>query len=266
MSVHPTAVVDKKARIAESATVGPYAVIGADVELGERCSVGAHSWLDHARIGEGTKIGAHTLIGGDPQMLNWKDAPSLVRIGKNNDIHELVTIHRSKDENGATVLGDGNMIMTNTHIGHDCVIHNNVVMTTYSGLSGHVTVFDGAILGAMAGAHQFVRVGEMSMVGGMARLVQDVTPFMLVEGSPACVRKTNAVGLKRKGFSAEARENIKRAYKILFRSGLNLTNAKERLTPLAAESAEVRRILEFLSATKRGITPGPRHDSGDDEE
>lgn len=265
MSIHPSAIVDKKARVAASASVGPYAVIGANVELGEDVSVGPHCWLDHARIGAGTKIGAHTLIGGDPQMLKWKEVPSVVRMGKDNDIHELVTIHRSKDENGQTLIGDGNMIMTNTHIGHDCIIHKNVIITTYAGLSGHVTVFDGAIIGGQTGVHQFVRIGEMSMVGGMARIVQDVTPFMLVEGNPAYVRKTNAVGLKRKGFGERARADIKKAYKILFRSGLNLTNAKAHLAPLAAESAEVKRVLEFFAGTKRGITPGANSANGEEE-
>jgi len=254
MNIHPTAIVHKEARIDGTAHIGPYAIINANVEIGSQCVIGPHVWLDHARIGDGTKIGGHSLIGGDPQMLKWKDVPSLVRIGKDNDIRELATIHRSKDENAETVLGDGNLIMTNTHVGHDCRIGNNAIITTYAGLSGHVTVHDFAIIGGQAGIHQFVRIGEMAMVGGMARIVQDVAPFMLAEGSPADMRSTNAVGLKRKGYSEKARANIKEAFKILFKSGLNLENARLKLAEIPDDAGEMKKILDFVNSTKRGLT------------
>ncbi len=254
MSIHPTAIIHKDAKIGPGVQVGPFSIINADVEIGARCIIGSHVWLDHARVGEGTKIGAQTLIGGDPQMLRWSDVPSLVRIGKNNDIRELVTIHRSRNENGETALGDGNFIMSNTHIGHDCLIGNNTIITTYAGLSGSVTVHDFAIIGGQAGVHQFVRIGEMAMVGGMARIVQDVAPFMLAEGSPADMRSTNAVGLKRKGFSDKARANIKEAFKILFKSGLSLKSSRLKLAEMPDDSGEMKKILDFVNSTTRGLT------------
>ncbi len=256
MSIHPSAVIHKDARIDATAAVGPFAVIGADVEIGPRCVIGSHVWLDHARIGEGTKIGGHSLIGGDPQMLNWKEVPSLVRIGANNDIHELVTIHRGKDENGETKVGNDCMIMTNTHIGHDSLIGDNVIITTYAGLSGHVTVGNHAIIGGQVGIHQFVRIGEYAMIGGMARIVQDVVPYMLAEGSPAHIRNFNMVGLKRKGFSEAARADIKRAFKVLFVKRGNLQSAKAELAALPDESGYVTKIAAFIAASKRGITTG----------
>lgn len=256
MSIHPSAVIHKAARIDATAMVGPFAVIGGNVEIGPRCTIGPHVWLDHARIGEGTRIGANSLIGGDPQMLNWKEVPSLVRIGANNDIRELVTIHRGKDENSETVVGNDCMIMTNTHIGHDCAIGDNVIVTTYTGLSGHVTVDNHVIIGGQVGIHQFVRIGEYAMIGGMARIVQDVVPYMVAEGSPAHIRNFNVVGLKRKGFSEAARAEIKQAFKILFIRRGNLKTAKQELTALPDESGYVRKIVAFIGASKRGITTG----------
>jgi UDP-N-acetylglucosamine acyltransferase len=254
MAVHQTAIIHQDAKIHPSVEVGPYAVIGTDVEIGRGCKIGSHACIDHAVIGENSTIGNHTLIGGDAQMLNWKEVPSRVRIGKNNIIREMVVIHRSKDENGETILGDGNFILANTHIGHDCIIGNKVIITTFAGLSGHVTVQDNAMIGGMAGIHQFVRIGEMAMVGGMARIVQDVAPFMLAEGSPADMRNTNAVGLKRKGYSEQARANIKEAFKILFKSGLNLKSAREKLAEIKDDGGEMAKILDFVNSTKRGLT------------
>ena len=258
MSFHPTAIIHKNARVDASAVVGPHAMIGANSEIGPRCVVGPHVWLDHVRIGEGTRIGGHSLIGGDPQMLRWKEVPSLVRIGRDNDIRELVTIHRSKDENGETVVGSDCMIMTNTHISHDCAVGNDVIITTYVGLSGHVTVHDHVFIGGQVGIHQFVRIGEYAMIGGMARIVQDVTPYMLAEGSPAHIRGFNVVGLKRKGFSDAARADIKQPFKTLFGKRGNLQVAKEKLAALPDESGYIRKILAFIDASKRGITTGKK--------
>lgn len=254
MTIHPTAIVHKDSKIDPTVEIGPYAVINSDVEIGPGCKIGPYVLLDHAVIGENTRIAGHTLVGGDPQMLVWKDVPSKVRIGSNNDIRELVTIHRSKNENSETVIGNGNFILANTHIGHDCVIGNNTVITTFAGLSGHVTVHDGAVIGGMAGIHQFVRIGELAMIGGMARIVQDVAPFMLAEGSPADIRNYNVVGLKRKGYGEKARANVKEAFKILFKSKLSLKSSRERLAELSDDSGEMKKITEFVNSTQRGLT------------
>lgn len=254
MSVHPTAVIHPDAKIGASVEIGAFALIHADVEIAEGCVIGPYTELIHARIGSGTGIGSHSIIGGDPQMLEWKPVPSIVRIGDNNDIREIVTIHRSAEENGATEIGERNMIMTNSHIGHDCKIGNDTVITTYAGLSGHVEVRDFAIIGGHAGIHQFVRIGEGAMVGGMSRIVQDVAPFMMAEGNPCAIRTTNAIGMKRRGFSKEARGAVKEAFRILFKSGLNLKSAKERLEKLSDDSGSIEKIIEFANSTKRGLT------------
>ncbi|MBI3580738.1 MAG: acyl-ACP--UDP-N-acetylglucosamine O-acyltransferase [Nitrospinae bacterium] len=254
MNIHPTAIVHKNAELDPTVEVGPYAMINADVRIGPGCKIGPYVWLDHVIMGENTRISGHTLIGGDPQMLLWKDVPSRVVIGKNNDIRELATIHRSKNENGETRIGDGNFILSNTHVGHDCSLGNNVVITTFAGLSGHVMVQDGAVVGGMAGIHQFVRIGEMAMIGGMARIVQDVAPFMLAEGSPATIRSYNVVGLKRKGYNEKARANVKEAFKTLFNSRLSLKTSREKLAEIPDESGEMKKILDFVNSTKRGLT------------
>ncbi len=265
MSLHPSAIIHKDARIDATATVGPFAVIGANVEIGPRCVIGPQTWLDHARICEGTRIGAGSLIGGNPQMLNWKEVPSLVSIGQNNDIRELVTIHRGKDENGVTSVGNDCMIMTNTHIGHDCAIGNNVIITTYSGLAGHVTVNDHVIIGGQVGIHQFVRIGEYAMIGGAALIVQDVVPYMLAQGNPARIRTFNMVGLKRKGFSDKARAEIKQAFKVLFVKRGNLKTARQELAALPDESGYVRKIIDFVNASKRGFIMGKKTDDEAEE-
>ena len=254
MKADATAVVHPDAAIDPSVQIGAYTVIREDVEIGPNCVIGPYVELKHARIGGGTRIGSHSIIGGDPQMLGWEPVPSIVRIGENSDIREMVTIHRSKDSGGETVIGDRSMIMTNTHIGHDCIIGNDTIITTYAGLSGHVTIDDFAVIGGHAGVHQFVRVGESAMVGGMSRLVQDVAPYMMVEGSPASVRGTNAIGLKRKGVGPKARSAIKEAYKILFRSGLNLKSAMEKIAAIEGDYPEIKKLLEFAGSTKRGLT------------
>jgi len=256
MGIHSTAVVSPSAEIDPTAEIGPFAVIGENVRIGEDSRVGPHTVISHCRIGKGTAIGSHTAIGGNPQILDWKEVPSLVTVGDGCFINEMVSIHRSMHENGATFIGDRVMIMSNTHMGHDCRLENDVILTTYTGLSGHVTVEECAMTGGHAGVHQFVRIGAHAMVGGYTRLVQDVAPFMLCEGSPAFIRSPNLVGLKRRGFSLQARSNIKQAFKILFNSGLAMSTAREKLLEIEEENGEITRLVEFIGKSKRGLTGG----------
>ena len=256
MAIHPTAIIDPKAKIDSSAEIGAYAIIGGNVEIAAGCKIAPHASIDHCRLGERTRVGTHTVLGGDPQMLNWKEVPSLVVIGKDVWIHELVTIHRGMYENGVTSIGDRCMIMSNSHIAHDCDFHNDVIYTTLSGVAGHVTIEEFAIISAEVGIHQHVRIGAYAMVGGMSRIVQDVVPFMMVEGSPAKIRTTNAIGLKRKGFSKEARDNIRRAFKVLFQSGLSTSSAVEELKKLDDSNGVIKRIIDFIGNSKRGLTGG----------
>ena len=253
MKVEATAIVHPGASIDPSVEIGAYSVIHENVEIGENCVIGSFVELNHSKIGSGTRIGSHSIIGGDPQMLEWEAVPSIVRIGEDNDIREMVTIHRSAFSGGETLIGNRNMIMTNTHIGHDCVMGNDTVMITYSGLSGHVTIDDFAMIGGNVGIHQHVHIGESVMIGGMSRIAQDVAPYMMVEGSPASVRGINAIGLKRRSFPPKTRSAIKEAYKILFRSSLNLKSAMEKISAIEGDYPELKVLLDFVSSTKRGL-------------
>ncbi len=256
MAIHSTAVVSSSAEIDATAEIGPFTVIGENVRIGENSRVGSHTVIRQCHIGKGTTIGSHTAIGGNPQILDWKEVPSLVTIGDGCFINEMVSIHRSMHEDGATSVGDRVMIMSNTHIGHDCRLENDVILTTYTGLSGHVTVEEYAMTGGHAGVHQFVRIGAYAMVGGYTRLVQDVAPFMLCEGSPAFIRAPNLIGLKRRGFSLKARSNIKKAFKILFNSGLSMGTARGKLPEIEEENGEITRLAEFIEKSKRGLIGG----------
>lgn len=254
MSVHTSAIVHPSAKIHSSVEMGAFALIHENVEIGKNCVVGAYVEINHARIRSGTRIGSHSIIGGYPQVQDWQDAPSIVLIGEDNDIREMVSIHRSAKNSGETVIGKNNMIMSSAHIGHDCVIGSDTVITSYAGLSGHVTVGDFAVIGGHAGIHQFVRIGESAMVGGMTRLVQDVAPFMMAEGHPAIIRGVNGIGLKRRNFPPKLRTKIKEAYKILFRSGMNIKSAEELILRIEEETGEIRKIIDFITSTKRGLT------------
>jgi len=254
MKLEATAIVHPGASIDPSVEIGAYAVIHEEVEIGANCVIDSYVELKHTKIGSGTRIGSRSIIGGDPQMLGWEVVPSIVRIGADNDIREMVTIHRSKDSGGETLIGDRNMIMSIAHIGHDCIIGNDTIITSYAGFSGHVTIDDFAVIGAFGGVHQFVHIGESTMIGGMSRIVQDVAPYMMVEGNPARVRGTNAIGLKRRGISPKTRSAIKEAYKILFRSGLNLKSAMEKIAAIEGDYPEIKKLLDFVGSTKRGLT------------
>jgi len=254
MNIHPTVIINKSAEIDATAVIEPYCVIGENVKIGKNCRIASHVNLKQCRIGNNTTVGSFSAIGGDPQMLGWEAVPSLVVIGNDCVINEIVTVHRSKDEGSATMIGDRVMLMANTHVGHDSIIGDDVIFTTYSGTSGHVVVEDGAMLGGGCGIHQFVRIGTHAMIGGMARIAQDVVPFMLAEGNPADVRTTNAIGLKRKGFSIQARKNIKKACKALFMEGNSKQSGIEQVKAIPDAEGEIKIILGFIKKSKRGLT------------
>jgi UDP-N-acetylglucosamine acyltransferase len=204
-------------------------------------------------IGARCRIGTGTVLGGAPQHLKYDGSPSYLHIGDDNDIRELVVIQRSMKPGGSTRLGSHNFIMAQAHIAHDCALGNHTVVSSLTGLAGHVAVEDGAVIGGVTGVHQFVRIGAYSMVGGSSRLMQDVPPFLLVAGSPATVYGLNTVGLRRAGFSAEARRELKIAYRALYRSGLNVSQALETIQCQLTPSAPIAHLLEFIEHSQRGI-------------
>ena len=246
--VHPTA------KLADGVSIGPFAIIGEEVTIGADTSIGAHAVIERwTAIGSGCRIGTGTVLGGAPQHLRYDGSPSYLHIGDANDIRELVVIQRSMKPGASTRLGSHNFIMAQAHIAHDCVLGNHVVVSSLAGLAGHVEVEDGAVIGGVTGVHQFVRIGAYSMVGGSSRLMKDVPPFLLAAGSPATVHGLNTVGLRRAGFSPETRRELKIAYRTLYRSGLNVSQALETIRCQLDCSAPVAHLIRFIEYSQRGI-------------
>ncbi len=252
--IDPRAVVHATAEVADGVTIGPYAVVGESVQIGAGTTIGPHVVIERwTSIGARCRIGAHTVLGGDAQALSYAGERSYLEIGDDNDIRELVVIQRSAKPEGRTTLGAHNMIMAQSHIAHDCVIGNHITIASLTGLAGHVEVEDRVMVGGNSGVHQFVRIGAYSMVGGGARLTQDVPPYMTVAGNPATVHGLNMVGLRRNGYDADLRRELKAVYRILYRSGLNVSQALDKIKLQAGQSGPVTRLVQFIECSKRGI-------------
>ena len=253
--IHPTAVVDPKARLAGDVTVGPFSVIGAQVEIGEECWIGAHVVLDgRARIGRRNRIFHFASIGAPPQDKKYAGEDTAVEIGDGNVIREYVTINRGTAlDAGVTRVGSDNWIMAYVHFAHDCQIGSHAIFANACQLAGHVTVGDWAIFGATTLVHQFVHVGAHAFTGMGTYLPQDLPPFVTAAGNMARPYGINSEGLKRRGFSPETINGLKQAYRTLYRRGLGLDEARRELEAQAEDCPPVREILDFLARTKRGI-------------
>lgn len=250
--IHPTAQIDPRAEIGAGVSIGPFAVVERDVVIGDGCSIGAHAVIRrYTRLGARNRVWEHALLGGEPQDAKFEDHPSYLEIGPDNFIREGVTIHRATTENGATRVGEGNFIMANSHIAHECQIGNRVVIANGALLAGHVSVGDRAFISGNVVIHQFARVGALAMVGGLARISLDCLPFIITEGSPAGARALNTVGLRRAGYSAQQIQTMKRAFRVLLRSNRLV---KEALAELESwPSPEVQELVAFARSSKRGF-------------
>jgi len=253
--IHPTALVHPGARLATNVEVGPYSVIGENVEVGEDSSIGAHVVIDgHVRIGRRNRIFHFASIGAPPQDKKYRDEPTAVHIGDDNTIREYVTINRGTAQDvGVTRLGNENWVMAYVHFAHDCQIGSKTIFANACQLAGHVTVGDWAIFGATTLVHQFVHIGAHAFTGMGTYLPQDLPPYVTAAGNMAKPFGINSEGLKRRGFSGETIQALKRAYRTLYRAGLPLEQAKRELEAQAAACPEVKPILEFLANSKRGI-------------
>jgi UDP-N-acetylglucosamine acyltransferase len=252
--IDPRAIVHPTAKLADGVVIGPFVVIGEEVHIGEGTTIGPHAVIERwTTIGARCRIGAGAVLGGDPQHLHYRGEPSYLRIGDDNDIRELVVIQRSALPGGCTLIGSQNFIMSQTHVAHDCVLGDQVVMTSLTGLAGHVEIEDGAVLGGGVGVHQFVHIGAYSMIGGSSGLSQDVPPFMIAAGNPAIVRGVNVVGLRRAGFTPELRRELKAVYRTLYRSGLNVSQALDTIKRQPNLSASVLHLVRFIEGSQRGI-------------
>ena len=253
--VHRTALVDPGAKLGNDVTVGPYSVIGPKVEVGEGTWIGAHVVIDgRVRIGRNNRIFHFSSLGAPPQDKKYAGEDTAVEIGDNNTIREYVTINRGTAlDAGVTRLGSDNWVMAYVHFAHDTQIGSKAIFANACQLAGHVTVGDWAIFGATTLVHQFVHIGAHAFTGMGTYLAQDLPPFVTAAGNMAKPYGINSEGLKRRGFSPEAIAGLKRAYRTLYRSGLSLAEAKSELEKQATASPEVRRFLDFINRSERGI-------------
>ncbi|MDO8581082.1 MAG: acyl-ACP--UDP-N-acetylglucosamine O-acyltransferase [Candidatus Omnitrophota bacterium] len=254
--VHKTAIIHSGARISPGVSIGPYSIIEENVSLGDNVRVGSHCVITgQTTIGANCKIYTSAVVGSAPQDKKFSaDDNVFLNIGENNVIREFVTINPGTVEGGGkTVIGNNNLLMAYCHIAHDCIVGNNCILANAATLAGHVILEDSAIIGGFSGIHQYCRLGRLCIVGGYSKAVQDVPPFSMVDGHPAKVVNINALGLKRAQFSLEKIRELKKAFRILFHSGLSKTNALERLTKEVAMSPEIEHLIFFVKTTKRGL-------------
>jgi UDP-N-acetylglucosamine acyltransferase len=254
-AVHPTAIVDQRAKLGANVTVGPYTVIDGDVEIGEGTTIGAHNVVTgHTKIGRENRIFHFCSIGEANQDKKYKGEPTRLEIGDRNTIREYCSLNRgTAQDKGVTRIGSDNWIMAYVHVAHDCVVGDNTVFANNATLAGHVEIGDWTILGGFVGVHQFVKVGAHVMVGISAVVTQDIPPYLTVAGQPLAPYGINSEGLKRRGFTPEAIAALKRAYRTLYKSGLSLADARAELEKQSADVPEVRAFADFLAASTRGI-------------
>lgn len=249
------AIIHPSAKIAEGVTVGPGTYIGPDVEIGENTWVGPHVVIQGpTRIGKNNKIFQFASVGDEPQDITYKGEPTQLEIGDNNVIREYCMISRGTVKGGSiTRIGNNNFLMAYAHIGHDCIIGNHVIMINYAALSGHVTVEDFAIIGAYAAIHQFCLVGAYAFIARATYVTKDVLPYIMIAGHSTSACGINTVGLRRRGFAPETIDQLRRAYKIIFRKGLTVQQAVAELEQMQQECPEVIPLITILSNSSRGI-------------
>ena len=259
-SIHPTAIVEPGALLEAGVQVGAYAFVGHGVTLGRNTRLHHHASVEgNTHLGAGCEVFPYACIGGKTQDLKFKGGNPGLRIGERNVFREYVTVHCATYDGDVTRLGSDNVLLGACHVAHDCVLGNHIVMSNGAMVAGHVVIEDHVVVGGYGGIHQFCRIGAYAMLSATAKLVHDLPPFFIADGTPAEVRAINRVGLERSGFSAEQLDRVKLIYRTLYRDGLNRTQALEKLAEHPqAGSDEFRRVLEFARASERGLAPGGR--------
>lgn len=253
--VHPSAIVHASAEIGSDCEIGPFCVIGEHVVLGAGCRLHSHVVIDGwTSLGQGNEIFPFVSIGLKTQDLKWSGGVTRTRIGDFNTFREYVTVHSATSDGESTVVGSHNHILAYSHLAHNVQLGNHVIMSNVATLGGHVEVEDHAVISGLAAVHQFCRIGRMAFVGGCSKVVQDVAPFMLADGNPAETRTINKVGLERNKVSEETQSALKQAYRLLFREGLNVTNALARIESEIKPYPEIQHLVAFARASKRGLS------------
>jgi UDP-N-acetylglucosamine acyltransferase len=253
--IHPTVIIDKSSQIGQNVEIGPYSLIGPECVIGDDCVIGSsvaiHKWTE---LGPGVRVWHGASIGGDPQDLKYKGQRSRVVIGARTVVREYATINLSTTEGQTTAIGQNCLLMAYSHVAHECIVGNNVILANSVNLAGHVTVEDFAIIGGLTPVHQFCRVGRHSIVGGASAVRMDVVPFIKAAGDPLKPYGLNSVGLSRRGFTEEQKKRLNQAYRITFRSGLPTAQALARIREELEQAPEVLQFVEFIEKSERGIT------------
>jgi len=253
--VDKTAIVHPGAALGAGVKIGPYATVGEDVLLGDGVEIASHAHIEGwTEIGDGSRISYGAVVGAAPQDTKYRGERTRCTIGKGSIIREYATVHRATGEGSQTVVGEGCFIMAYAHVAHNCSIGNGVVIANAAQLAGHVQVGDWALVSGLVPVHQFVRIGKLSIIGGGCRVAMDIVPFVCAVGYPIRVRSLNLVGLKRQGYSAVDISLLKKAFKVLFRSGLNTSQALDELKNGFPQTDDIRALVAFIEAPGRGIT------------
>ena len=253
--IHPTAIVDAGAELGADVEVGPGAIIGPHCTVGAGSVIGARAVLEEfVRLGEQVKIGIGTVLGGKPQDLKFKGEETWVEVGDRTTVREYSTINRGTSESFKTTVGTDCFLMSYVHLAHDCHIGNGVIISNGTQLAGHVKIDDRAIVSGLCAIHQFAKIGRFAFIGGCSRVPKDIPPYVKAVGNPIKLYGLNSIGLQRNGFSPEVLAELKRAYRLFFRSELNITQALEQLRGDVAMSPEVRVFVDFVEASQRGIS------------
>ena len=252
--IHPTAIVARDARIGADVSIGAFAIVGDNCALGDGCVVSARASLErNVALGAGVKVGSGSILGGDPQDLKFKGEPTVVEIGDGTTIREYATINRGTSQSFRTTVGRNCLIMSYVHLGHDCHISDGVILSNGVQLAGHVTIEEKATISGLVAVHQFARIGRFSFVGGMSRVSKDVPPFIKAVGNPIKLYGLNSVGLQRHNFPDEVIRELKRAYRLFFRSELNVSQALERARAELHPYPEVEALIRFVDESGRGV-------------
>ena len=252
--IHSTAIISPEAEIGSDVEIGPYAIIGENCVVGDGCVIAPRATLErNVTLASNVKVGIGTILGGLPQDLKFAGEETTVEIGEGTVIREYTTINRGTAQSFKTTVGRNCLLMSYVHLGHDCHIGNHVILSNVVQLAGHVTIEDRAIVSGVSAVHQFVRIGRHSFIGGCSRVSKDIPPFLKAVGNPVKLYGLNTVGLQRSGMDDTTIRELKRAYRLLFRSDLNVTQAIDRAQNEVEALPEVRELLRFVEASERGV-------------
>lgn len=265
-SIHPTAIIGKKVEIGVDNAIGPHVIIEDEVKIGAHNRIEAGAYIcSGTEIGNYNEIHMHAVIGHTPQDLAYKGQKTFTQIGHHNKIREFATVHRGTKEGTATIIGDNNYLMAYTHVAHNCELGNRIIMVNQASLTGYCIVEDSAFLSGMTGFHQFTRIGKLALVSALSACNKDIPPFMICGGRPGVVLGVNVVGLRRAGMDSQTREEIRKAYKLLYRSGLNVTQAIEAIEK-SLGGPEIKHLVGFIRNSKRGIVSASSIEESNEDE